>query len=269
VIAIALFLALGGIVPAAGLDVANPGVTMLGRLLWANVFLVLFNLIPAFPMDGGRVLRAFLAHRMGYARGTQVAATIGQALAFGFGLLGLLVGNPLLLFIALFVYLAASAESHAAQMRQVARGVIATDVMITKFESLSMSSSVEDAVQCLIRTTQHEFPILDEDGRLQGVLTRDEMIKALKDQGPTTAVTEVMRADIPTVHQRRNLDEPLRLMQEKRLPAIGIVDAGDRLVGLLTPENIGEMMMVEAAIPEPAITPPWRRQHGGSENSRA
>lgn len=269
VIAIALFLALGGIVPAAGLDVANPGVTMLGRLLWANVFLVLFNLIPAFPMDGGRVLRAFLAHRMGYARGTQVAATIGQGLAFAFGLLGLLMGNPLLLFIALFVYLAASAESHAAQMRQVARGVVTTDAMITKFESLSPSSTVEDAVQCLIRTTQHEFPVVDDDGKLKGVLTRDEMIKALKNDGPGTSVTEVMRGDIPTVHQRHNLDEPLRLMQEKRLPAIGVVDDGDRLVGLITPENVGEMMMVESAIPAPDASPPWRRQQRRQEGSGA
>lgn len=251
-IAVVLFLALGGLVPAAGMDVANPGVTLLGRLLWANIFLVVFNLIPAFPMDGGRILRAFLAYRMGYARGTQVAANIGQGLAFLFGLLGLLGGNPLLVFIALFVYLAASAESHAAQMRQVSQGVMASDAMITKFESLSPASTVEDAVQCLIRTTQHEFPVVDGGGRMKGVLTRDEMIKALREHGPNMPVIEVMRSDIPTVDHRRNLDEPLRLMQEKRLPAIGIVDDQLRLIGLVTPENVGEMMMVQAAHPRSA-----------------
>ena len=88
VIAALLYLALGGFVPAGGLEIDNPGVGLLERLLPANLFLVVFNLIPAFPMDGGRVLRAFLAYRFGYARGTQIAATVGQALAFAFGLLG-------------------------------------------------------------------------------------------------------------------------------------------------------------------------------------
>jgi Zn-dependent protease len=112
VIAALLFLVLGGNVTATGPMVGQPGLTMVAvNLFWANVVLVLFNLLPAFPMDGGRVLRALLAHRMGYARGTRIAAGIGQGLAFGFGLLGLLAGNPLLLFVALFVYLAAASES--------------------------------------------------------------------------------------------------------------------------------------------------------------
>jgi Zn-dependent protease len=96
VIAAVLYLALGGLMPREGLEVDNPGVGLLARLLWANLLLAIFNLIPAFPMDGGRVLRAFLAHRLGYARGTQIAASVGQATAFVFGLLGLLGGNPLL-----------------------------------------------------------------------------------------------------------------------------------------------------------------------------
>ncbi|UEM21229.1 site-2 protease family protein [Skermanella mucosa] len=256
VIAAALYVALlaGGFplsvgLPADGSEVQNPGVSMLARLAWVNVFLVLFNLIPAFPMDGGRVLRAFLAQRMGYGRGTAVAATIGQGVAFVFGLLGLF-GNPLLLFIALFVYLAASSEAHAVQIREVSRGVMAGDAMITRFESLSPGSVVEDAVQCLIHTTQHEFPVVDGSGRLRGVLTRDDMIRALRDRGPDTPVLEVMRTDIPVIGQRQNLEEALRLMQENRLPAVGINDGAGRLVGLITPENVGEMMMIESARPK-------------------
>jgi stage IV sporulation protein FB len=257
VIAGALYLALGGLVPREGLEVNNPGVDLFARLLWANLFLAVFNLIPAFPMDGGRVLRAFLAHRLGYARGTQIAASVGQAAAFFFGLLGLLGGNPLLVFIALFVYLAAASEAHAAQIRQVSRGMIVSDAMITKFESLSPESRVEDAVQCLIRTTQHEFPVVDGAGRLHGVLTRDEMIKALKERGPEVPVMEVMRSDIPAVEHRRNLEEALRVMQEKRLPAVGVTDGAGRLIGLITPENIGEMMMIQAARPERRAGAPW------------
>ena len=117
--------------PREGLEVDNSDADLLARLLWANMFLAVFNLIPAFPMDGGRVLRAFLARRLGYARGTQIAASVGQAMAFLFGLLGLLGGNPLLVFIALFIYLAAASEAHAAQMRQVSRGMIVSDAMLT------------------------------------------------------------------------------------------------------------------------------------------
>jgi Zn-dependent protease/CBS domain-containing protein len=255
VIAAVLWLLLGGLVPAGSGDLANPGASLLGRLASANIYLALFNLIPAFPMDGGRVLRAFLAHRLGYGRGTQIAAGIGQAVAFALGLFGLMGGNPLLVFVALFVYLAAASEAHAAQMRQVSRGMIVSDAMVTRFESLSPQSRVEDAVECLIRTTQHEFPVVDGGGRLRGVLTRDEMIKALKERGPDAPVVDVMRSDIPVVQDRRSLDEALRVMQERRLPAVGVADAQGRLVGLVTPENIGEMMMVEAA----RGGGPWRR----------
>jgi stage IV sporulation protein FB len=264
VIAALLFLAIGGMPSVESMEVDNPGVGLLARLASVNVFLVLFNLIPAFPMDGGRALRALLATRMGYGRATQIAASIGQAVAFALGLLGLF-GNPLLIFIALFVYLAASSEAHAVQLREVSRGMIAGDAMITRFESLSPSSVVEDAVQALIRTTQHEFPVVDGGGRLRGVLTRDDMIKALRERGPDTPVLDVMRSDIPVVEDRRNLDEALRLMQERGLPAVGITNREGRLLGLITPENIGEMMMVQAARPDRRPPgSPWRTTGGGT-----
>jgi stage IV sporulation protein FB len=193
------------------------------------------------------VLRAFLARWMGYARATRIAAGIGQGLAFAFGLVGLFGGNPLLLFVALFIYLAAAAESHAAQMRQVAQGVINADAMVTHFERLGRNSNVADAVECLIRTTQHEFPVCDADDRLQGVLSRDAMIRALKERGPDTPVVEVMTTDIPEVRDRGNLEEATRLLQERDRPAVGVVDRDGRLVGLVTRETIGELMMVESA----------------------
>ena len=182
-------------------------------------------------------------------RGTQIAAGVGQAFAFGLGLLGLF-GNPLLIFIALFVYLGAASEAHAVQMRQVTRSMLASDAMISRFESLTPGSRVEDAVRCLIETTQHEFPVVDGAGGLRGVLTRDDMIRALRERGPDTPVPEVMRADIPVVRDRQCLADALRLMQERRVPAVGVVDSRARLIGLITPENVGEMMMVLAARPD-------------------
>jgi Zn-dependent protease/CBS domain-containing protein len=256
VIAAILILLLGGFVPAEGLEVQNPGVDLLARLAMVNIFLVVFNLIPAFPMDGGRVLRALLTYRMGYGRATQIAATIGQAVAFGLGVLGLF-GNPLLIFIALFVYLAASSESHAVQMREVARGVVLGDAMITRFESLGPESRLEDAIQCLIQTTQHEFPVTDVTGRLEGLLTRDDLIKALRELGPEAPVAQIMRTDIPVVGRHGTLEQALKLMQEKSLPAVAVADSQGRLIGLVTPENIGEMMMVNAARPE-GTHPFWR-----------
>ncbi len=256
-IAAVLFLALGGLPSMdAGTQVHNPAVGLLGRLAWVNISLVVFNLIPAFPMDGGRVLRALLASRLGYARGTRIAAGVGQAVAFALGLAGLF-GNPLLIFIALFVYMGAAAEASAAQMRDASRGMIASDAAETRFEGLSPTATVEDAVERLLRTSQHDFPVVDGAGRLRGVVTRDDMIRALRERGPDAPVLEVMRRDVPVVHHRQPLDEALRTMREGGHPAVGIVDTGGRLVGLVTPENVGELMMVQAARPprRPPVNP--------------
>jgi stage IV sporulation protein FB len=249
VIAALLFLALGGLPSAAGMEVHNPGVDILQRLAVANVFLVVFNLIPAFPMDGGRVLRAILAHRMGYARGTQRAASIGQVVAVGLGLVGLLIGNPLLLFIALFVWIGAAGEAHAVQMQQVARGLRLADAMITRFETLGPDARVADAAELLIRTTQHDFPVVDGAGRLRGVLTRDDMVRAMREEGPDAPVLEAMRRDIPLLHRAVPLEEAMRRLQQEGLPVIAVSDAAGRLVGLLTLENLGEMMLLHTARP--------------------
>lgn len=266
VIAALLFLVLGGIPPMqAAAELHSPGQGILERLAWVNVTLVLFNLIPAFPMDGGRVLRAFLAWRMGYVRATQRAAAVGQGVAFLLGLLGLFGGNPLLVFIALFVYLGASSEAHAVQMREVGRGIPAADAMITRFETLSPAARIEDAVALLIATTQREFPVVDGGGALRGVLTREAMIQALKEQGPEAPVLEAMTREIPLVRARQCLADAMEALQQTQAPAVGVTDAAGRLVGLVTPETVGELMMVHAARPPGGGAPrnPWARAAEG------
>lgn len=230
---------------ALELEAKHPGLPL--RLLQANIFLVVFNALPAFPMDGGRMLRALLTYRMGHARATQVAATIGEMFAFLLGMLGLVSGNPLLMFIGVFVYLGAAAEAHAEKFRDASRGLLAGDAAVTQFERLSLLSRVEDAVQHLIHGTQHDFPVVDGGDRLRGVLTRDAMIRALRDRGPDTPVMEVMTRDIPLIHHRASLADALESLQAGGLPAVGVVDGAGRLVGLITPENVGELMMVQAA----------------------
>ena len=214
-----------------------------------NLLLAVFNLFPGYPLDGGRVLRALLAIWMGNARATEVAAAIGQGFAVLFGIVGIFY-NPMLLIIAVFIFLAASGEAAQAQLRAVAQGALVSDAMITKFASLGTSATVGDAVDALIRTTQTEFPIVDGSGHLRGVLTRDAMIKALKERGPDTPVLEVMQADIPTVPARAKLDMALRSLMERGRSVVGVTEVDGRLVGLLTVENLGEMMMVQAALPK-------------------
>jgi Zn-dependent protease/CBS domain-containing protein len=260
VIALVLILILGGTTGVEHLhDIENPQVGMLAKLAGANIFLVVFNLIPAFPMDGGRVLRALLAMKMGHAQATQTAASIGQGLAVGLGLLGIFGGNPMLIIIAIFVFLAASGEAGQVQLKQAARGVLVEDAMITHFESLGPQASVGEAAEALIRTTQKEFPVVDGAGHLRGVLTRDSMIRALQQAGPDAPVLEAMTGDIPTVATRSSLEAALKLLTTSRAPAIGALDATGRLVGLLTAENVGEMMMLRAAQPEGRFGP-WGRK---------
>ena len=228
----------------AGIE--DPNMSFLARLAGVNVFLVLFNMIPAFPMDGGRVLRAALASRLSWPRATQIAAMIGQGLAFVFGFVGLFY-NPLLIFIAIFVYLAATAEAQNAQIRDVSGSVLVSDVMVTEFATLDRTASIDEAIEALLATTQREFPVVDSLGHFEGLLTRDDMIRTLKEKGAATPVVQVMRREVPRIHHRKRLDESLRLMQEASSPAIAVVDSMDRLIGLLTHETIGEMMMVRAA----------------------
>jgi Zn-dependent protease len=256
VIAAALLLWLGPQLNPENLtQIENPAVSMAAKVAGANIILVLFNMIPAFPMDGGRVLRAVLAMRMGNARATELAATIGQGFAVVFGILGIFY-NPMLIIIAVFIFLAASGEAAQAQLRAVAQGTLVSDAMITEFQSLGTNATVNDAADALIRTTQTEFPIVDGSGKLRGVLTRDAMIKALKERGPETPVLDVMQSDIPTVPARAKLDTALRSLMQKGRPVVGVIDAQDRLIGLLTVENLGEMMMVHSARPDiPAR--PW------------
>jgi stage IV sporulation protein FB len=260
-IAALLFVVLGGLPPVEAMaTMPGPGHDMLARLFWVNVVLVVFNLIPAFPMDGGRVLRALLGYRLGHRRATEIAATTGQIVAFLLGFLGLIGGAPLLVFVALFVWLGAGAEAQAVKLRELSRGMIAADAMITRFETLPVTARIADAVEMLLSGAQTDFPVVDGGGRLRGILTRSDLIRALRERGEDGAVLEAMQREVPTVHHRAPLDEALQAMQSASGP-VGVLDGTGRLAGLLTQENLGEMLMVEAARGRrPPPTNPWARQ---------
>ena len=230
---------------------------MLVKVAAINIMLVVFNMIPAFPMDGGRVLRSLLAMRIGQARATQIAARIGQGLAFVLGFIGLFA-NPFLVFIALFVYLGAASENAMAQMKDISTGVRVADAMVTEWVSLSETDTIDAAIEALLRTSQQEFPVLDGQGHLLGLLTRDPMIRALRETGPATPVVAVMRTCEESVGPLDAFEDAFQLMQETGCPALPVIDRTGRLVGLVTPENIGELMMVRAILKE-GERPSWRR----------
>ena len=254
IIAACLYLVIGARGHVAPETAVQSGDMLIG-LFQINVWLLLFNLLPAFPMDGGRVLRALLATRLSYARATQIAASVGQAFAFIFGFVGL-IGipglmhpNPFLIFIAFFVYIGASQEAALAQMRDVSRRFPVSSAMVREFRSLPESATLQEAVDALLATSQHDFPVLDEAGKVSGILTRHDLIAALRKNDSAIRVGDVMRRDIPTVTTGTRFEEAFRIMQECNCPALPVLDSMKRLVGLLTPENVSELMMIQSALP--------------------
>ena len=226
-------------------DISPGTAEFLGHVASVNLFLVLFNLIPAFPMDGGRVLRALLAMGLGRVRATRAAATVGQIVALLFGLWGAASGNLLLILIGVFVFLAAESEATEVKNRATLHGLAARDAMITAFEALSPADTLAMAGAALVRTTQHEFPVLLPDGRIAGFLTRAALLRALAEGDTDRPVAEVMEPKVPVIPLAAPLDEVLDALAEA--PAVAVTDRSRRLAGYITHENIGELMVVHRA----------------------
>lgn len=226
--------------------IEDPSEGFLARLAAVNLFLVMFNMIPAFPMDGGRVLRAVLATRLDRVSATRVAARAGQTIAFVFAFWGLSAGNPLLLLIAVFVFMAAAAESTDVALHATAHNVPARDAMITSFETLSPDDDLETAARSLVRTTQTEFPVIDTDGSLVGMLTRAAIATCLYQENAAKRVSAAMVSDIAHL----KLDDPLEaVLGELAKPgavAVAITGRQGDFLGYITKENVGEWMILQS-----------------------
>lgn len=217
------------------------------RLMTVNLFLAVFNLLPAFPMDGGRVLRAVLAVSMGRRRATQIAANIGQAMAILLGAVGFLVfGNPFLIFIAIFVYLGAQAEAQMVEVTSVIRGLTVREAMLTRFRALSASDPLVAAVEELLAGSQHDFPVVDGDA-VVGILRRHDLVKALSEHGKNALVGTAMSRECHVVEAGESLERAFEKLQAGKCAAVPVLENG-RLVGVLTTENISELVMVNAAL---------------------
>jgi Zn-dependent protease/CBS domain-containing protein len=244
VIAIVLFAWLQ--VSGAWEAVERIGVTTGGfaeRIMLANVLLAVFNLLPAFPMDGGRVLRALLATRMEYTRATQRAAMVGQGMAILFGFIGL-QGNPMLIFIALFVWIGAGQEASVVQMKSALAGIPLRRAMLTDFRTLAPTSTLGDAVDLLLTGSQQDFPVV-ANGRIEGMLTRSDMVKALTQRGRAALVAGSMR-ECPVAEASEMLEAVLGRLRGRDCHTIPVLEHGT-LIGLVTMDNVGEFLMIHAA----------------------
>ena len=215
------------------------------RLLGANLFLALFNMLPAFPMDGGRVLRALLASRLDYSRATQYSANIGQAMAFLFGMLGFFY-NPFLLFIGIFIWLGAAQEANMVQVKSVMRDIFVKDAMVTDFVTLNPSDPLQRAIEVTLTTSQRDFPVV-EDGEIRGILVQPVFFSVLQQRNPELYVHEVMSTEFASVDSIDRLEEAFVKLNSCNCQTLPVLRNG-QLIGLLTAENVAEFVKIKSAL---------------------
>jgi Zn-dependent protease/CBS domain-containing protein len=248
VIAGALYL--GGVRLPSNLEQPSALTTgdFLSRLLMVNCVLVFFNLLPAFPMDGGRIFRAFLALFMDYVRATRIASSMGQFMAILFGFLGL-SGYPMLLFIALFVWLGATGEAGSVEQRFLLKDASVRDAMLVQFAKVRDDDTLGDVVKRLLSGSQSEFPVYDSrTDRSMGLLTRNILINALATHGAEGLVRDCPIEPLGTADVRRSLLAAVQDMREKSQSSLEVLDDRGEVVGLLTHENLAEFIMVRSAL---------------------
>ena len=227
-------------------NIREPGIDNLVTFLVAmNVMLVIFNLLPAFPMDGGRVLRAFLAMAMPYRSATRTAVLVGRLMAVGFAMFGIFSGNIGLLLVAFFVYVGGSAELEAVTSRAVLRNVRASSALTPDAVRLYASERIARGMELVMTTYQTDFPVLDLGGRFVGVLTRQRLVNALRDLGADARVVEAMLpADrIPVLAPTVDLAHVWEVMAQSGGHVVAVYEGPDFL-GIITNEDIAEVFQI-------------------------
>jgi len=230
------------------LDEAPPGIGGFGfgfNLFVANVMLVVFNLIPAFPMDGGRMLRAILSFNLPRNKATQIAAGIGQTLAIAFVFLGFFV-NIWLVFIGIFIYLGAGAEAHYENTKSILSGHIVRDVLMEQFSPLSPGQSLASVVELLLDGQETEFVVL-ENGEVSGIVNRNDLIKGLADHGKEATVAQVSCSDFLALEPTADLMEAFQQLKLNSCSVAPVIQDG-RLLGIVDQENVNEFIMVNQAL---------------------
>ena len=224
---------------------SNTSASFLERLMAVNIFLVLFNLIPAFPMDGGRVLRAVLATQMAYTKATQIAANLGQGIAVLFGIVGFLY-NPFLLLIAIFIWIGAGQETSMTQMKSALSGIPVSQAMLTEFKTIDSGDTLHRAIEMTLSGDQKDFPVI-RNGSIEGILTQSDLLAALSKHGKHLPVSDAMQQKFIPVGSLDMLEAAIKKLQDCKCQTLPVIQ-NERLVGLLTKDNINEFMRFRTAL---------------------
>jgi Zn-dependent protease/CBS domain-containing protein len=237
--------------PIRAADLLQPnGKNVLALLLYGNVLLAGFNLLPAFPMDGGRILRALLCYIRPEAEATRIAAWMGRMLAIAMGLYGLVAAQFLVVFFALFIYLGAAQESVAALGRTLTHGIPVRAAMITEFRALEHGNTIRDAANLLLSTSQQDFPVV-HNGKAVGLLGRNLLLHGIAAEGPDAYVAGVMDREFLTLSPEADLSDVLPLMAHAGKCAL-VMD-GERVLGLLTTDNLSEFLLLRKFGMDPLV----------------
>lgn len=233
-----------GLAPAVDVQMNISSSNFIFLLFSANLILAVFNLIPAFPMDGGRVLRAILAFNMNRDKATRIAAYIGQFIAVAFIFLGLFY-NPLLILIGLFVFLGAQMEAEFVHSGFLLRSYKMKDVLLTKYYSLGTEKTVDDAVKILLSVQAKDFLVIDQ-GNVKGTLSRNDIIKALSEKGGSTPLSEAMNKEFVSFKTQDSVDKVFSEMRNGKQHIFPVFDNGN-LAGAVDSDNINEILLVDEA----------------------
>ncbi len=239
-----LWLLISGTIGSGG-SLSLAGGSFLERLMIVNLSLAAFNLIPAFPMDGGRIFRSLLAMRLEYVQATQIAAAVGQGLALILGIAGLFA-NPVLVFIAVFIWFGAGQEASMEKNKSDLEGILVSSAVITNFQKLSPNDPIERAVDLILTGSQRDFPVVLND-YLAGMVTRSDAFAALSRQQQQNPVYSIMRRDFPVVDANETLEKAFIRLQTTDLNTVPVTFQ-NKLVGLLTEENIREFLTVHSVL---------------------
>jgi Zn-dependent protease/predicted transcriptional regulator len=233
------------------MELASGAHSILLNLLYANALLAGFNLIPAFPMDGGRVLRALLGFRISHERATSIAAEVGQVIGIGFVILGFFY-SIVLIFIGIFVYLGASAEASGEQLRTTLRAYRVSNILMKDYTALKPDQGIMDAVELLLAGQEEEFLVIDDS--VVGVISKKEIFEGLAKYGNHVSVQKIMIRDFPSLRYESSLEEALALLQEKNCP-LAPVYRGQKLAGILDRTNIEELLTLNRAMQQYVESP--------------
>lgn len=245
-----LFLGKGGGFPAdpeALVRATQEGLTLATLLHWllvANLSLVLFNLIPAFPMDGGRMLRAVMAMFLGFRQATRVATGVGQVLAVGLGLWGLMQGQIMLALVAVFVFLGAGQERAAEEARTLLSSLVLGDAYNKHALTLAPADRVDRVVDYLLTSYQPDFAVL-HGGHLLGVVTKERVLRSMVTGEGNGYVTSIMDREVARFPPHLSLAEVQERMEEASV-SVAAVFENDRFLGLVNLDDLREALQIAA-----------------------